>query len=216
MKKKEAENVQWADSKSQKTSDLKQASLRTDIRDRSSKPARLSDDPRFSQAVQSYEAGLAALQSHKYDRAKALFEKVTAGPSPELADRAAVHLNTCVQQLNRDATSFKSPEERYDYAVSLMNMGDYVSAREIFDELTRKHPKLDFVWYGAAALNCLMGHFPDAITGLNEAIRLNPANRFQARNDSDFKSLSDDPRFTELLYPDTSAEVHPDAQKWHF
>jgi len=72
------------------------------------------------------------------------------------------------------------------------------------------------VWYGAAALNCLMGHFPDAIAGLNEAIRLNPANRFQARNDSDFKSLADDPRFTELLYPDMSAEVEPDAQKWHF
>jgi tetratricopeptide (TPR) repeat protein len=166
--------------------------------------------------VQNYEAGLAALQSHKYDRAKTLFEKVTSGPSPELADRAAVHLNTCIQQLNRDAATFKSPDERYDYAVSLMNMGDYVSAREVFDDLTRKHPKLDFVWYGAAALNCLMGHFPDAIIGLNEAIRLNPANRFQARNDSDFKSLSDDPRFTELLYPDTSAEVQPDAQKWHF
>jgi tetratricopeptide (TPR) repeat protein len=216
MKKKEAENAQETESKAKKTSDLKTPLTRPESRDRSGKSAKLNDDPRFSQAVQNYEAGLAALQSHKYDRAKALFEKVSVGPSPELADRAAVHLSTCIQQLNRDATSFKSPEERYDYAVSLMNMGDYVSAREIFDELTRKHPKLDFVWYGAAALNCLMGHFPDAISGLNEAIRLNPANRFQARNDSDFKSLSDDPRFTELLYPDTSAEVHPDAQKWHF
>ena len=216
MKKKEVENVQGTDSKSKKTNDLKRLPLQPASRDRSGKPARLSDDPRFSQAVQNYEAGLTALQSHKYDRAKALFEKVTAGPSPELADRAAVHLNTCIQQLNRDAATFRSPEERYDYAVSLMNMGDYVSAREVFDDLTRKHPRLDFVWYGAAALSCLMGHFPDAITALNEAIRLNPANRFQARNDPDFKSLSDDPRFTELLYPDTSAEVHPDTQKWHF
>ena len=40
-----------------------------------------------------------------------------------------------MQQLNRDAANFKTPEERYDYAVSLMNMGDYVSAREIFDDL---------------------------------------------------------------------------------
>jgi predicted Zn-dependent protease len=138
------------------------------------------------------------------------------GPSPELSDRAAVHLNTCMQQLSRDSATFKTPEERYDYAVSLMNMGDYVGAREVFEELTKKHPKLDFVWYGSAALNCLMGHFPDAISGLNEAIRLNPANRFQARNDSDFKSLADDPRFTELLYPDTSAEAQADGQKWHF
>ena len=37
---------------------------------------------------------------------------------------------------------------------------------------------------------------------LAEAIRINPALRFQARNDSDFHNLSDDPRFTELLYPE--------------
>ena len=216
MKRKEAENVQEIDSKSRKTMDLKKAPNSSEGRDRSAKSNKLADDPRFSQAVQNYEAGLAALQAHKYDRAKALFEKVVSGPSPELADRAAVHLNTCVQLLNRDAATFKTPEERYDYAISLMNMGDYVGAREIFEELTKKHPKLDFVWYGSAALHCLMGHFPDAIAGLNEAIRLNPANRFQARNDSDFKSLSDDPRFTELLYPDTSADVQTDGQKWHF
>jgi len=216
MKRKEAENVQEIDSKSRKTMDLKKTPTTSEGRDRSAKSNKLADDPRFSQAVQNYEAGLAALQTHKYDRAKALFEKVVSGPSPELADRAAVHLNTCVQLLNRDAATFKTPEERYDYAISLMNMGDYVGAREIFEELTKKHPKLDFVWYGSAALHCLMGHFPDAIAGLNEAIRLNPANRFQARNDSDFKSLSDDPRFTELLYPDTSADVQTDGQKWHF
>jgi tetratricopeptide (TPR) repeat protein len=216
MKKKEAENVQETDPRSKKKIDLQTQPTGPESRVRTAKPVKVADDPRFSQAVQNYEAGLKALQSHKYDKAKACFEKLVGGSSPELADRAAVHLNTCNQQLNRNSGNFKSPEEQYDYAVSLMNLGDYVSAREVFEDLTRKHPKLDFVWYGAAALNCLMGHFPDAISGLNEAIRLNPANRFQARNDSDFKSLSDDPRFTELLYPDTSAEVPSDSPKWHF
>ncbi len=216
MKKKEAENVQGSTSNDKKKSGLPASPSPSDGRGRGTSPAKLTDEPRFTQAVQNYQAGLSAMQGHKYDRAKVLFEKVVAGPSPELADRAAVHLNSCVQQLNRDSASFKTPEEKYDYAVSLMNMGDYVGAREIFEELTRKHPTLDFVWYGTAALHCLMGHFPDAISGLNEAIRLNPANRFQARNDSDFKSLADDPRFTELLYPDTSAEVPSEAHKWHF
>ena len=216
MKKKEAENVQETESRSKKQLDLKGPGSGAEVRLRTGKPLRVTDDPRFTQAVQNYEAGLKALQSHKYDKAKACFEKVVGGLSPELSDRAAVHLNTCNQQLNRNANKFKTPEEQYDYAISLMNMGDYVSAREFFGDLTQKHPKLDYVWYGAAALNCLMGHFPDAISGLHEAIRLNPANRFQARNDSDFKGLADDPRFTELLYPDTSAEVPPDSQKWHF
>jgi len=43
---------------------------------------------------------------------------------------------------------------------------------------------------------------------LNEAIKLNPSNRFQARSDSDFNNMADDPRFTELLYPEPGA---PDA-----
>jgi tetratricopeptide (TPR) repeat protein len=216
MKKKEPENVQGSPSKTQKTNGLIASKSAYDGHGRTAKPTKLTEDPRFAQAVQNYEAGLKSLQSHKYDKAKAYFEKVVSGSSPELADRASAHLSTCNQHMNRDSATFKNPEERYDFAVSLMNMGDYVSAREIFEELTQKHPKLDFVWYGAAALNCLMGHFPDAITGLSEAIRLNPANRFQARNDSDFKSLADDPRFTELLYPDTSAEMPPDAHRWHF
>ena len=41
-----------------------------------------------------------------------------------------------------------------------------------------------------------------ALGDYNEAIRLNPTLRFQARNDSDFQNLSEDPRFTELLYPE--------------
>ncbi len=49
------------------------------------------------------------------------------------------------------STTFKTPEEQFDYAVSLMNMGDYVTARENFDSLTNKFPKLDFIWYGTGS-----------------------------------------------------------------
>ncbi len=177
---------------------------------------RVADDPRFAQAVQNYEAGLKALQAHKYDKAKTYFEKVVASASSELADRAHVHLATCNQQRGRASNNFKTAEEHFDYAVSLMNMGDYIAARENFDALTTKYPKLDFIWYGVAALNCLTGRFPEAIANLGEAIRLNPANRFQARNDSDFRNLADDPRFTELLYPDTSAEPAGEPPKWRY
>lgn len=163
-----------------------------------------SSDPRFAQAVQNYESGLKSMQAHKFDKAIGYLEKVVGGPSPELADRAAVHLNTCRQQVARgdSASKFKSPEEHYDYAISLVNLGDYITAREHFDKLLKSHPTKDFVWYGAAALECLTGHFPEALRDLTEAIRLNPSNRFQARNDSDFNNLSEDPRFTELLYPE--------------
>src|SRR5271165_4198468 len=129
MNKKEAENVQETKGKTKKQADLPTSHTGSEIRARSAKPLKVADDPRFSQAVQNYEAGLKALQSHKYDKAKACFEKLVGG-SPELADRASVHLSTCNQQISRGFNSFKTPEEQFDYAVSLMNMGDYVGARE--------------------------------------------------------------------------------------
>jgi hypothetical protein len=47
----------------------------------------------------------------------------------------------------------------------------------------------------------------DALRNLSRAVSLNPSLRFQARNDSDFQNLSEDPRFTELLYPDPGGEL---------
>jgi tetratricopeptide (TPR) repeat protein len=168
-----------------------------------------ADDPRFAQALQNYEAGLRAMQEHKFDKAKACLQKVVAGPSKELADRASVHLNACNQQGEKTAIQFKSPEEHYDYAVSLMNVGDYVGAREHLEKLAKQAPKADYVAYGLAALDCLTGHVEDSLRHLAEALRSNPALRFQARNDSDFQNLAEDPRFTELLYPDPGAELAP-------
>jgi tetratricopeptide (TPR) repeat protein len=216
MKKKAAEKDKQTTAKPNSNSGFGSSAAGSEARSRGSRPMKLTDDPRFTQAVQNYGAGLKALQAHKYDRAKACFEKVVGGPSPELADRASVHLNSCNQQMSRVVNTFKTPEEQFDYAVSLMNMGDYVSARENFEALTRNCPKLDFVWYGMATLNCLTGHFPEAITSLQQAIRLNPANRYQARNDGDFKNLADDPRFTELLYPDTSAGTPSPPDQWRY
>jgi tetratricopeptide (TPR) repeat protein len=173
----------------------------------------LLNDPQLAQLLQSYEAGLRAMQEHKYDRAKALLQKVIAGTNRELADRASVHLNACSQQMERGTTQFKTTEEHYDYVVSLINLGDYVGAREHLDKLSRQAPKADYVCYGLAALDCLTGHVEDSLKNLARAISLNPTLRFQARNDSDFQNLSEDPRFTELLYPDPGSELPPPPEE---
>jgi len=168
----------------------------------------MAEDPRFAQAVQNYEAGLRAMQEHKFDKARTHLQKVVAGPNKELSDRASVHLSTCNQRLDQNSLQFKTLEEHFDYAVSLMNVGDYVNAREHLDKLA-KQSKSDYVAYGLAALDCLTGHLEDSLRHLGEAVRLNPTLRFQARNDSDFQNLAEDPRFTELLYPDPAGELSP-------
>lgn len=162
-------------------------------------------DPQFAQSVQNYEAGLRAMQERKFDKAKTLFQKIIATGPKELADRATVHLNACNQQLARANVNFKTAEEHYDYVVSLMNVGDYVTAREHLEQLVNKHGKADYIWYGFAVLECLTGHVEESLKKLHEAIKLNPSNRFQARSDSDFNNMADDPRFTELLYPEPGA-----------
>ena len=167
----------------------------------------LVSDPQLAQLLQSYEAGLRAMQEHKYDKAKTLLQKVVSGTNREIGDRASVHLNACNQQLERGATQFKTAEEHYDFVVSLINLGDYVSAREHLDKLSKQVPKADYVAYGLAALDCLTGHVEDSLKNLARAVSLNPTLRFQARNDSDFQNLSEDPRFTELLYPDPGGDL---------
>jgi tetratricopeptide (TPR) repeat protein len=164
----------------------------------------LADNPLFAQAVQNYEAGLRLMQERKFERARTIFQKVALGPSKELAERVAVHLNAIQQALSRTATNFKSPEEHYDYACALMNQGDYEGAGEHLDKMAKQQPKVDYIWYGLATLNALRGRAEEAMKHLTEAIRLNPSNRIQARNDNDFQNLLDDPRFTELLYPENS------------
>jgi tetratricopeptide (TPR) repeat protein len=165
------------------------------------KPA-FQEDPAFAQAVQNYEAGLKAMQEHKFERGKSHLEKVVANGPRELADRARMHLNTCNQQLSAGTSNFKSQEEHFDYAVSLINAGHYEDARQHLEKIMKQNAKADFAYYGLAVVECLTGQVESSLKNLGEAIRLNPQNRFQARNDSDFQNMADDPRFTELLYPE--------------
>ena len=209
MKKKVIQKVKQSSSKAKKTSAIRTSSS-TSKRSAVKLPAKpvAKPDPRFTQAVQNYEAGLKAMQTHKYDKAKGYLEKVLEGPSKELADRARVHLNTCTQQLARGSNTFKTPEEHYDYAVSLMNNGDYEGARSHLEKLWKQHPKADYAVYGIAVVDALTNKVEDCLRNLQQAIKLNAANRFQARNDSDFAQMADDPRFTELLYPEPDSEGH--------
>lgn len=157
---------------------------------------------RFAQSLQCYEQALKLSQAQKFEKAKLMFEKVIESGISELSDRAKVNINICNQQLDQIQNTFATPEEHYDFAVSLMNLGDFVTAREHLENLSTQRPTLDFVWYGFAVLECLTGRTSESLKHLAEAIRLNPGNRFQARNDSDFRNMADDPRFTELLYPE--------------
>jgi tetratricopeptide (TPR) repeat protein len=154
------------------------------------------------QAIVLYEAALRLMQEGKYDKAHAAFDKMLAAAPGDLADRVRMYINACLLQVKKGKTTFASHEEQYDYAISLLNDGHYEDAGEQFRIILSENPKADYAFYGLAVLASMTGDSHTCLEHLTEAIRQNPRNRLQARSDSDFQDMSDDPRFTELLYPE--------------
>jgi tetratricopeptide (TPR) repeat protein len=149
-----------------------------------------------------YETALHLMQSGKYDKAHATFNQMLAAAPHDLADRIRMYIAACVTQITKGTTNFESHEERYDYAISLLNHGHYEDAREHFQAILLQKNTADYAFYGLALLASMTGETQKCIDHLTEAIRLNAQYRIQARSDSDFDGVADDPRFTELLYPE--------------
>ncbi len=160
-------------------------------------------DPATLLQLKLYEEGLKLVQEQKFLKAKQSLERVLAGPSTELADRARVHLRGVEQRLSRvPAPTPKTAEDHYTQGVAMMNLGRWDEAREHLDRALKVAPKADHIVYAMAALDCLTGEAESAMERLKFAIQLRPENRYHARNDEDFAFLQEDPRFTELLYPE--------------
>jgi tetratricopeptide (TPR) repeat protein len=160
------------------------------------------DDPARAQTLADYEAAVRLMQEGKFEKARTAFERLLAAGAGNLSDRIRMYINASNAQLSRSKTSFISHEEHYDYAVSLLNDGHYEDAREQFQEILKQNGEADYAFYGLAVLASMTGDSHTCLEHLTEAIRRNPRNRIQARSDSDFQDMSDDPRFTELLYPE--------------
>ena len=142
------------------------------------------------------------MQEGKYEKARAAFEKLMQTAPPELLERCRTYMVACERQRQRAALTFSTAEEQYDYAVSLLNTGNYEDARDQFENLLSKNNLASYAHYGLAVLNSMTGQAEECLGHLRMAIELNPQNRIQARGDADFVDMVDDPRFTELLYPE--------------
>jgi tetratricopeptide (TPR) repeat protein len=161
------------------------------------------DDASRRATLALYESALKLMQSGKFDKAHAAFTQMLESAPQDLADRVRMYISACVAQIDKGTTRFESQEERYDYAISLLNRGNYDDARQHFQQILAENSGADYAFYGLALLASMTGDTQECIHHLTEAIRLNRQNRLQARSDSDFESMAEDPRFTELLYPES-------------
>ena len=161
-----------------------------------------SADAARSQTVAQYEAALRLMQEGKFEKAHTAFNNMLSTAPSDLAERIRMYINACVQQISRHQTQFATLEERYDYAISLLNDGNYEDARTQLKKIIAENGQADYAFYGLAVLASMTGDAQACLEHLTEAIHLSPQNRIQARADSDFQDMADDPRFTELLYPE--------------
>jgi tetratricopeptide (TPR) repeat protein len=160
-------------------------------------------DPRVQAQLKIYDEALGLFHQQKFAKAKQELEKVLEGPSKELIDRARMHIKIAEQRMKPAAEQNpRTAEEHYQRGVAMMNIGRWDDARESLNKARKAAPKADHIHYAMAALDCLTGEADSAMANLKVAIELRSENRFHARNDEDFAFLQEDPRFTELLYPE--------------
>jgi tetratricopeptide (TPR) repeat protein len=160
-------------------------------------------DPLVQAQLKTYDEALSLFHQQKFAKAKQELEEVLKGPSKELADRARMHLKIAEQRMKPShEQNPRTAEEHYQRGVAMMNIGRWDDARESLDKARKAAPKADHIHYALAALDCLTGEADSALANLKVAIQLRAENRYHARNDEDFAFLQEDPRFTELLYPE--------------
>jgi hypothetical protein len=160
-------------------------------------------DPRVQAQLKVYDEALSLFHQQRFAKAKQELEKVLVGPSKELADRARMHISIAEQRMKPSAEQNpRTADEHYQRGVAMMNIGRWDDARESLQKARKAAPKADHIHYALAALDCLTGEADSAMANLKVAIQLRAENRFHARNDEDFAFLQEDPRFTELLYPE--------------
>ncbi|HLL79949.1 MAG TPA: hypothetical protein VKT25_10645 [Ktedonobacteraceae bacterium] len=151
---------------------------------------------------QHYQAAVQLVQQGKFDKALAAFEKLLPNAPFEIIERCRMYIQTCKRQIENQGLAFRTPEERYDYAVSQLNGGYFEEATDQLRGILGEYPEADYAYYGLALIDSVTGRVQGCLDNLAKAIELNPKNRLQARSDNDFQNMVDDPRFTELLYPE--------------
>ena len=85
-----------------------------------------------------------------------------------------MYLAVCERNAKKEARTFSSSEEHYDYAISLLNTGFYDEAREQFEAILEDNPDADYALYGFAILESMTGQVDGCLEHLGRAIYINP------------------------------------------
>jgi tetratricopeptide (TPR) repeat protein len=154
--------------------------------------------------VQAYEAGIKAMHTEDFEKAKRCFEDLIAAhpEEPEIQERAKVLIHASEKKLHEKArTVLRSADDHYNVGIADLNRREMTSAIQHLEHALKLTPKADHVLYALAAANAIQGNRDQALAHLKQAIHIRPENRFLAARDADFELLLEDPDFKHLVAP---------------
>lgn len=158
-------------------------------------------DPARSQ-MESFEEGMRQFHARNFQQARDYFQQAMRGPDRAVTHRAGLHARMCEQRLEHAGLVLNTPEEHYNYAITLINSRDLAGAQKHLRAALAGDSTAEHVWYALAACQSLGGDLQAAYENLKRAIDLQPRNRLAARQDPDFAALAEHPAFARLVYPD--------------
>ena len=156
----------------------------------------------YRNALTNFESAVKLFNKNAFAAARTLFGRLQSVPARDLAERARVYMNICNQRLSRQPLPLKTADDWYNQGVRRANEGNLQEAEQHLNKALKLAPKADYIYYALASTWALRENVGAAIENLQKAITLNVRNRYLAQNDPDFSLLLEDPRFTELLYPE--------------
>ena len=152
--------------------------------------------------MESFGDGMRLFHARQLGQARELFLAASNGPDRAVSHRAALHARMCESHLQSSGVVLSTPEDHYNYAITLINSRNFAAALEHLRAALAAEPSADHVLYALAACQGLTGDLQGAYENLKRAIDLQPRNRLAARQDPDFASFAGQTAFSRLLYPD--------------
>jgi len=155
-------------------------------------------------ALEQFANAVNLFSNNEFSKARGILGRLVTTPSTDLAERARVYLNICNQRLSRSILHLKTADDFYNHGVQLANQGNLEEAEECLKKALKLDPKCDYIHYAMATTQALRENVEGVLEHLQKAIELNAQNRYLAQKDPDFSNLEEDPRFTEMIYPEKS------------
>ncbi len=138
---------------------------------------------------EAFEKATKLFQVRNFSEALAHFEAAVIGPSIEIAHVARLHVKMCQQRIQKPSSVMNSPEDCYNYAITLINQRQLDEAEKQLKIALEANDTADHFHYAMALCQGLKGNYEGAAKHLGRAMEIMPNTRAIARNDPDFREI---------------------------